>query len=62
MNENIMRSLGFGDAVAKKKEGICPFCNKKVDIDSFKDELSKKEFGISGLCQSCQDKVFKEDD
>ena len=24
----------------------------------FKDELSKKEFGISGLCQVCQDGIF----
>tara|TARA_Y100000310_G_C20248341_1_gene607893 strand:- start:112 stop:324 length:213 start_codon:yes stop_codon:yes gene_type:complete len=24
----------------------------------FKDELSEKEFGISGLCQTCQDGIF----
>jgi hypothetical protein len=24
----------------------------------FRDELSKKEFGISGFCQSCQDDIF----
>ena len=24
----------------------------------FKDELSKKEFGISGFCQPCQDEIF----
>lgn len=24
----------------------------------FRDEISKKEFSISGLCQKCQDKVF----
>lgn len=24
----------------------------------FKDELSKKEFTISGFCQSCQDIIF----
>ena len=24
----------------------------------FKDELSKKEFGISGFCQTCQDEIF----
>jgi hypothetical protein len=27
----------------------------------FKDELSRKEFIISGLCQPCQDKIFKEE-
>ena len=24
----------------------------------FNDELSRKEYGISGLCQCCQDSVF----
>lgn len=24
----------------------------------FRDELSRKEFGISALCQSCQDDIF----
>jgi len=24
----------------------------------FRDALSEKEYGISGLCQKCQDKVF----
>tara|TARA_Y100001938_G_scaffold16711_1_gene20609 strand:- start:357 stop:548 length:192 start_codon:yes stop_codon:yes gene_type:complete len=24
----------------------------------FKDELSRKEYGISGLCQCCQDDIF----
>jgi hypothetical protein len=27
----------------------------------FTDELSRKEFAISGLCQKCQDVVFKEE-
>ena len=25
---------------------------------SFKDELSKKEYTITGLCQTCQDSIF----
>jgi hypothetical protein len=29
-------------------------------ISSFKDGLARKEYLISGLCQSCQDKVFKD--
>ena len=24
----------------------------------FRDALSKKEYGISGLCQKCQDSIF----
>ena len=31
---------------------------KKINKDDFRDELSKKEFGISGLCQECQDDFF----
>lgn len=26
----------------------------------FRDELSRKEFSLSGLCQECQDSVFTE--
>jgi len=31
-------------------------CGKKVE--EFRDDVSEKEYGISGLCQSCQDKIF----
>ena len=37
-------------------------CNKKVFIDEFKDEISLREYGISGLCQLCQDEVFMTED
>ena len=36
----------------------CPCCGSAVTLDSFKDELSLKEFHISGMCQTCQDSVF----
>ena len=57
MNEEIMKQV-FPKAVAAVKEGICPFCHQKVDTNSFRDDLSRKEFGISGLCQKCQDDTF----
>ena len=40
-------------AVASK---TCVKCGKSAN--RFADELSKKEFGISGFCQGCQDKFF----
>lgn len=40
------------------KAPICPFCGHEVDVSSFRDDLSVKEFHISGLCQRCQDEVF----
>lgn len=27
-------------------------------IGEFRDELSRKEYTISGMCQSCQDELF----
>ncbi|MAE81646.1 MAG: hypothetical protein CMB80_02835 [Flammeovirgaceae bacterium] len=35
---------------------ICITCNSSVT--GFRDELSLKEFGISAMCQTCQDSVF----
>jgi len=29
-----------------------------MPVRAFRDALSEKEFGISGLCQDCQDSVF----
>ena len=56
----------FVDSFAKKttgrtltgsqKKSVCVFCGE--EIKGFKDELSKKEYSISGLCQKCQDKTF----
>jgi len=36
----------------------CPTCNSDIIIEDFKDELSVKEYRISGMCQKCQDEVF----
>lgn len=58
MNEKIMRAAGFNEEVNKVKEGKCPFCGKTIKQEDFRDELSRKEFGISGLCQNCQDAMF----
>lgn len=41
-------------------QGICVNC-KSAAVE-FKDALSRKEYGLSGLCQVCQDKVFGTDD
>lgn len=39
---------------------VCSFCGKPAT--KFKDKLSKKEYGISGMCQDCQDGFFVETD
>ena len=59
MQETIdnMAKNAFGRTQTEaQKEKICVFCGKPAD--KFRDQLSAKEYGISGLCQVCQDEVF----
>lgn len=49
----------MGAQVELVKAGKCPLC--KTDIHpnkDFRDELSRKEYKISGMCQKCQDDFF----
>jgi len=48
------------DRVTCIKEGICMTCDDAHDIiaTSFRDDISRKEYAISAMCQSCQDDVF----
>lgn len=65
MNRNIIeqaQKLGLVkpntmELIEKRK---CPLCEIKIDINKFDDELSLKEFTISGMCQKCQNKIFGE--
>ncbi len=53
----------FPDFYERRRKGLCPTCG--AEIGPFRDELSRREFAISGMCQECQDKVFcdvEEDD
>ena len=48
----------FPEAADRIMQSICVTCpNDIVEMD-FRDETSTKEYGISGMCQSCQDAVF----
>ena len=38
----------------------CVTCPNDINDMDFRDELSVKEYGISGMCQECQDSVFGE--
>ena len=37
-------------------QGICVMCGEQAVL--FSDELSVKEFYISGMCQKCQNSAF----
>ena len=58
MNKEIMKAVGFGKEVDMVDHDICPFCTKPINFMDFKDELSRREYAISGICQSCQDSTF----
>lgn len=59
MQNNIMKVSGwFQKELGNVKNGLCPFCDTPTNQKSFKDKLSLKEFQISGMCQSCMDKIF----
>jgi len=53
----IREALGI-DRQGCISENVCTLCGDPVTPESFKDELSIREYKISGACQSCQDKVF----
>ena len=55
--ENFLETM-FGRTTAIEKK-VCVFCGKEVTKQSFRDAISVKEYTISGLCQECQDKIFK---
>ncbi len=58
-NEHLLKQIGFEKEIKRIHEHRCPFCNKEIDAQTeFRDELSRKEFTISGMCQMCQDKMF----
>lgn len=59
MNMKLIRALGFDKEADRVEGGKCPFCGKDIDVSTeFRNASSRKEFTISGLCQSCQDTVF----
>ncbi len=39
------------------KKGFCPTCG--MIITGFRDSLSRKEYEITGVCQTCQDRIAK---
>ena len=48
---------GAADAVIR---GECIPCGSTEIRDcDFRDEISKREYSISGMCQTCQDEIFQ---
>jgi len=43
------------------EQGRCAECGSPIREDEFTSERSKREYSVSGLCQSCQDEIWGED-
>lgn len=46
----------FPEMANRITKGLCSMCGGP--IGTFRDELSEKEYHISGMCQKCQDDIF----
>ena len=73
MNREIMLAAGFGKELDLIDQGKCSTCSAEIltaghgtncsEIEhSFRDELSLKEYKISGMWQDCQDSFFGVED
>jgi len=52
---------GFAQSLfgRSRQDNVCVSCGSdKIKPEDFRDPLSRKEFGISHLCQKCQNSVF----
>jgi hypothetical protein len=54
--EILLTNLAGNSRTSAIESDFCVWCKK--DASQFRDELSKREYAISGLCQKCQDSVF----
>jgi hypothetical protein len=60
-NARFAAIVAFGKKAAERlDQELCPRCGKPPKND-FRDDVSRREFAITGLCQSCQDVIFVED-
>lgn len=55
MNKDIVKKF-FPQAIKNIEAGKCAMCGGEAG--TFQNNLSLKEFEISGMCQKCQDNVF----
>ena len=57
--EGLLKALTGKDRIATIERNECMLCDGRAE--QFRDELSFKEYQISGYCQPCQDEIFGTD-
>jgi hypothetical protein len=55
--EDLLTAVSGRSRTESIKTNVCSFCGEEAT--SFKDALSTKEYCISGMCQKCQDKIWR---
>ena len=61
--DDLFKNLYGIDRKTSISNCTCVSCGaENITEESFSDELSLREFHISGLCQKCQDSVFGTDE
>ena len=59
---DVVTEKSFGKSKTDaENEKVCVFCHKPVEIKDFRNEISTREYRISGICKKCQDDVFGKD-
>ncbi len=59
MNDSLTTLFELRDGSGRQRgQACCVSCGNEVNEADFYDGLSRTEFKISGLCQSCQDEFF----
>ncbi len=58
LQDSLAIQLGGRTKEQAAKEHVCVSCQQPILC--FRDRLSRTEYNISGLCQTCQDEVFGE--
>jgi hypothetical protein len=53
----MLDDLAIGMTGKPRTTGLCAVCGGEAV--EFKDELSRREYKISFMCQKCQDEVFE---
>jgi hypothetical protein len=48
----------FPEAKKNIDRDCCSSCGRPIKLDDFRDTISIKEYGISGLCMLCQDLIW----
>lgn len=54
--ESFLTKMTGVDRVATIQANTCTWCGKTAA--EFRNDISRREYSISGFCQSCQDDVF----